>query len=59
MGGHCTKPHQLTLLAQEATSALYAAGTATSALVLPATVHAVLAAALQTPMAQYPWSTNN
>lgn len=41
------------------TSALYAAGTATSPLVLSATVHAVLAAALQTPMAQYPWSTNN
>ena len=44
---------------QPSTSALYAAGTATSALVLPATVHAALGAALQTPMAQYPWSTNN
>lgn len=54
----CTHKHPLPS-PQPSTSALYAAGIATSALVLPATDHAVLTAGLQTLMAQYPWSTNN
>ena len=41
-------PHEST------TSALYAAGTATPASVLPATDDVVLVAAPQTPSAQYP-----